>query len=66
MSTQQMSARTMSMTLGAGRPRTATDAMRSTRAARSLAAVDKIEDADARFAAFSRHMSEYPPLIASI
>lgn len=38
---------------------------RSTLAARSLAAVDKIADANERFAAFSRHMAEYPPLIAS-
>lgn len=58
-STQQMTGATMSMTMGAALP------SRSTLAARSLAAVDRIADPKARFDAFSRHMDEFPPLIAS-
>jgi len=35
------------------------------RAARSLAAVDRITDPDKRYEAFARHMSAFPPVIAS-
>lgn len=38
---------------------------RSTKAARSLAAVDRIRDPEKRYQAFSRHMAQFPPTIAS-
>lgn len=59
MTTQHMTARTMSMTLDAPTP------SRSALAARSMAAVDRIADTEQRRQAFARHMAEFPPLIAS-
>ncbi|KJL23793.1 hypothetical protein RN51_01328 [Microbacterium oxydans] len=56
MSTMSMTSRTMSMSLDTSRP---------TLAARSLAAVDRVTDPKLRFAAFDRHMQDFPPLIAS-
>lgn len=35
-------------------------------AARSLAAVDRIADTDARREAFARHMSQFPPTIGRV
>ncbi|MGR2751494.1 hypothetical protein [Agromyces arachidis] len=39
---------------------------RSTLAARSLAAVERIPDSEQRRAAFARHMSEFPPTIGRV
>jgi|GEM_PF-5455235 len=38
---------------------------RSTKAAGSVAAVDRIRDPEKHYQAFSRHMAELPPTIAS-
>lgn len=53
--TDSMTARTQSMTH---------QPSRTAQAARSLAAVDRIKNAEERAAAFARHMDQFPPLIA--
>lgn len=64
MTEQSMTASTYSMTARTQTLRSEPD--RSALAARSLAAVERIADPERRSAAFSRHMAQFPPVIARL